>query len=88
MKKGTSSQSKPQTYHVRMRWKLKDALDGVTNLFRHVAVLGVFVPHSENILAVSDANHRTANLSLGNSRKLTSNQGKQHWTIQKSDYNF
>jgi hypothetical protein len=64
-----------------MRWKVKDALNGVTNLFRHVAVLRVFVPHSENIFAIADANHGTANLSLGNSRKLTSNQGKQHWAI-------
>lgn len=70
--------SKPSTYHVCMRWKLKNALDGVSNPFRGVAVLGVLVPHSENILVMPDANHNTADLSLGNSRKLTSNQSKQH----------
>jgi hypothetical protein len=68
-------------FHVRMRWKLKDTLNGITNPFSHFAIVRILIPHSKNVFTVSNAHDGSADFALLDTWKLTSNQSKENFMM-------
>lgn len=60
-------------FQVRMTGQLADTLNGISNTFRHVAILRIATPNAQDIFIVPNRNDSATNFSLWDTRKLTTN---------------
>jgi hypothetical protein len=59
--------------HMHKRWQLQNPLDPISQFISNLPIIRP-IPNTDNILTVSDGNHRSANFVSGDSRELTPNQ--------------